>query len=375
MGLTDHFPSESRDLLTVKGSDLLNTLGLPAIRDVVAEVLCGINIRSATEMLTRRRITLLNAAMLTTYVNMHKSGISSNDIPDIAHSEHLGSDSTAEDKTILRWMLGLTGKQVQNVLRSNNSAWANYVTLLKETIATAATDSETKFGDFPIDIENNGLDWSWGLSLLMAVGSQTLAIRGSEKSLYGKFFEKMILGSVLSVMGFEFTENDVSTENSFWLSSRGTKRESDATLIWKDGIGVRFDIGFIGAGNSEITLDKVSRFEKQVEISGTPIQMKTIIIVDRIGKGSRVKELAEEIDGVVVQMSFTDWAQTLGNELEAALPEYVNPLKNLSHSDYAEAIKLGVASAPLEKIFNIAVSVNEEDETDEPSEDEVLDDE
>lgn len=375
MGLTDHFPRESRDLLTVKGSDLLTTLGLPAIRDVVAEVLCGINIRSATEMLTRRRITLLNAAMLTTYVNMYKNGISSKDIPDIAHSDHLGTASTVEDKTILRWMLGLTGKQVQNVLRSNNDAWANYVTLLKETISTAATDSETKFGEFPLSIEENDLDWSWGLSLLMAVGSQTLAIRGSEKSLYGKFFEKMILGSVLSVMGFEFTDNDVTTPNSFWLSSRGSKRESDATLIWRDGIGVRFDIGFIGSGNSEITLDKVSRFEKQVEISGTRIQMKTIIIVDRIGKGSRVKELAEEIDGVVVQMSFTDWAQALGNELEATLPEYVNPLKNLSHSEYAEAIKRGVAAAPLEKIFNIAVSVVEENETEGAADDEGLDDE
>lgn len=349
---------------------MLNTLGLPAIRDVVAEVLCGVNIRSATEMLTRRRLALLNAAMLTTYVNLKRGGIESIDVPELARAEHLGGSSNSEDKIILKWMLGLTNKQVQNVLRSDNQAWTNYVTLLKETISKTALDSKSLFGDFPLTLQNDQeeLDWPWGLSVLMAIGAQTLAIRGSEKSLYGKFFEKMILGSVLSVLGFSLTEEDNIQEGAFWLSSRGNKRESDATIIWRSGVGVRFDIGFIGVGNPEITLDKVSRFGKEIEISGVQHEMKTIIIVDRVGKGSRIKEMAEDIGGVIIQMSFSDWAQTLGRELELVLPEYISPLRDLTHSEYITAVSAGVQGAPLEKIFNIAVAVAPDTEEEEEEE-------
>jgi hypothetical protein len=64
MNLSSHFPEEARDLLLVRGRELLDTLGLPALRSVVTQVLCGVNIRSATETLTHRRISLLNAALL-----------------------------------------------------------------------------------------------------------------------------------------------------------------------------------------------------------------------------------------------------------------------------------------------------------------------
>ena len=89
-----------------------------------------------------------------------------------------------------------------------------------------------------------------------------------------------------------------------------------------DGQGVRFDIGFIGPGNPEITLDKVSRFEKVAEISGRPFELKTIIVVDRIGEGSRIVDLAELIDGQIVQMSSSLWAKDLDKILSETFGGY-----------------------------------------------------
>ena len=123
MTIYSAFPDEAKDLLLVRGKDLLDTLGLPALRSVVSQVLCGVNIRSATETLTQKRISLLNAAMLKTYTNLASTGMSSDEIVEGAFREIRNPRATVDEKIVLRWMLGLTSKQVQNVLRSDDSAW------------------------------------------------------------------------------------------------------------------------------------------------------------------------------------------------------------------------------------------------------------
>jgi hypothetical protein len=366
MSIYSAFPDEAKDLLLVRGKDLLDTLGLPALRSVVSQVLCGVNIRSATETLTQKRISLLNAAMLKTYTNLANSGLSSDEIVEIAFREIRSPKATTDEKIVLRWMLGLTSKQVQNVLRSDDSAWKLYVENLRSSIESSADLSSSAYGNFPLmakSEKSEDLDWGWGLSLLMAIGSQTLATRGSEKSLYGKFFEKMIMGSVLSVLGFNLSDESKIGPKSFMLSST-SKRESDATAIWKIGEGVRFDIGFIGRGNPEITLDKVTRFERDFEISGVKTHLKTIIIVDVVGPRSGIIELAKKVDGVIIQMSATDWVKTLGSELEKALSGFKSPVKSLSHKDYVKFIEQGVAQAPLEEIFKISIAESDESSAD-----------
>jgi hypothetical protein len=365
MTIYSAFPDDAKDLLLVRGKDLLDTLGLPALRSVVSQVLCGVNIRSATETLTQKRISLLNAAMLKTYTNLASTGMTSDEIVEGAFREIRNPRATVDEKIVLRWMLGLTSKQVQNVLRSDDSAWKLYVENLRSSLDSSADLSASSYGTFPIAATSGKsaeLDWGWGLSLLMAIGSQTLATRGSEKSLYGKFFEKMIMGSVLSVLGFNLTDESKIGPHSFMLSST-SKRESDATAIWKIGEGVRFDIGFIGRGNPEITLDKVTRFERDFEISGVKTHLKTIIIVDVVGPRSGIIDLAKKVDGVIIQMSATDWVKTLGNELERALSGFKSPVKNLSHKDYVKFIEQGVAHAPLEEIFKISIAESEDSST------------
>lgn len=361
MTISDKFPPEARELLLIRGRDLLDTLGLPALRSVVAQVLSGVNIRDATETLTHRRISLLNAAILRTYTSLAESGMTASEIIDAAYSGIRGSNSTLEDKIILRWMLGLTNKQVQNVLRSDDAAWGRYITRLKENNSETARAVEVLYGRFPLASGASDVTWDWGLSLLTAVGAQTLGTRGSEKSLYGKFFEKLVMGSVLSVLGFQLSDEENLGERSFILSSTG-KRESDATAIWNVGQGIRFDIGFIGSGNPEITLDKVSRFARVDEINGKRTYFKTIVIVDVVGKNSSIIDLASEVDGVIIQMSATDWVNSLGAILEETLEGYRSPISTSSHAEYLRMIEDGVARAPIEQIFKIAA----EPQVDEP---------
>ena len=362
MAISNSFPDDAKDLLLVRGRDLLDTLGLPALRAVVGQVLCGVNIRNATESLTQRRISLLNAAMLEAYTNLANDGLTSEEIIDGAFSEIRSEATSAEEKIILRWMLGLTAKQVQNVLRSDDAVWKQYVQNLKISLASSAEKTRDEYGAFPLKSSKDRgveLDWGWGLYFLMAIGSQTLATRGSEKSLYGKFFEKMIMGSVLSVLGFDLAVDSNLGAHSFMLSST-SKRESDATAIWKLGEGVRFDIGFIGKGNSEITLDKVTRFERDYEISGVRTHLKTFIIVDVVGPKSGIVELAKKADGVIIQMSASNWVKTLGSELEKALSGFKSPLSSLSHKEYVKFIEEGVKNAPLEEIFQISIAGGED---------------
>lgn len=137
------------------------------------------------------------------------------------------------------------------------------------------------------------INWLWLTYLLNTIGAQTLAVRGSEKSAYGKLFEKLVLGSLLHILGFKHVVPPQEYEKVFWLSSRAEKRESDATLLYELGKGVRFDIGFIGRGNPEISLDKVTRFEREISLGRSKFFMATIILVDRIGTNSRIERMAK----------------------------------------------------------------------------------
>jgi hypothetical protein len=122
------------------------------------------------------------------------------------------------------------------------------------------------------------------------------------------------------------------------MSQRENKRESDATLLLKPGAGVRFDIGFIGPGNSEISLDKVSRFEREMEYGRQLHYMSTIIIIDRIGQNSRIKGLAAVIKGDIVQMSMSYWVKEIAEILRDKLG-FDHEINYLSNEDSLQYIK------------------------------------
>ena len=55
------------------------------------------------------------------------------------------------------------------------------------------------------------------------------------------------------------------TRNSKLFIINSEKKENDAALLFTTGSGVRFNIGFKGTGNPEISLDDVSRFDREIE--------------------------------------------------------------------------------------------------------------
>ena len=192
----------------------------------------------------------------------------------------------------------------------------------------------------------------------MVIGAQSLTIRGYEKSLHGKYFEKLILGSLFQIYGLPILEiNDVD-KTGFWLSSQDREsRESDATIVHNKK-GIRVDIGFIGPGNSEITLDKVSRYLKFDEISGVKFEMSTLIIVDTIGPGSKVRELAKEIDGHIICMSNPNWVYEVYDFISNKLT-LKNPMDHInSESDRKSFFRENIKGFDIREFYtNIAVNL------------------
>lgn len=349
---------ESIALLTTSGSELIKKIGVDTARTVVLDVLSGRNLRDSTEMLTRRRLAYLNAA--TVQMMLKGSSIQADFIeklPEIAERILVQKRLSKDERWLAQWVLGLTDKASQNVLRDNanllNEYRERYESIYKDTISR----SLGKYGDLKGNIFLDGdhvadLSWKFMLYLLGTVGAQTLAIRGSEKSVYGKLFERLVLGSLLDILGFEYTGTGgaVSFQKEFWLSSQGERRESDATALWEAGKGARFDIGFIGRGNPEISLDKVTRFAREIELGRSTWYLATVIIVDRIGRGSKIKNLARKADGDIVQMSMAYWPKEVAIILNERMG-FEHPLVTMPRAGIRDYLTQSMATVPLESFL------------------------
>lgn len=332
MKFPDCIAPQGLNLVKYSGKEFVNKLGLEIVQGVVASILKGKNVRDLTESLTQRRILLVSASLITTYLK----GLSSFDNFEEALNDlvkkNVRMKLSAEEKKYLLWFIGLTGKSIQNVIRG--TMLENYIDVFDANLREICTDIEEAYGDITLKVNYNEqgyfLKWKNLLRCLLAVGAATLTIRGSEKSLYGKTFEKFVLGSVLTILGFSHIDkSDVSkSDKVFWLSERLDKRESDATLLVKAGTGVRFDIGFIGKGNTEVSLDKVSRFERFMEFGRKKYATTTIILVDNIGSHSRITTMAQEIDGHILQMGETYWVYKLATILKEKFGYHSEILNN-----------------------------------------------
>ena len=325
--LSDLFPEASRILLTGTGRQFIERLGVEATREAVLNVMMGHNVRTQTEVLTRQRIALVSGAMLSLFTNgTLKIPNFQTQITELAVQQI--ANSRKNDKASVwpaQWIVGLTGKSVQNVLRSDPKLIENYVKEFNSSIEDSAEKCRSELGDlkmtlgFSEDAEGRRVKLNWRdiLILTTAIGSQTLTLRGSDKAIFGKLFEKLILGSFLSILGFERVDpaTNTKTRNVFWLSDSSDLRESDATLLLRPGKLARFDIGFIGAGNSEISKDKLSRYAREAEINGKTHNSVTFIVVDRLPQTGRTQQAAKNIEAEIIQMSMQYWVKDLAQRL------------------------------------------------------------
>lgn len=351
--LTDLMPRDGKELIAYTGREVINKVGADIIKNIIVSILCGENVRDLTEDLTKRRLAIINGALLTLFVR----GCSSiedfvSKLPELAGSQ-LKLKNPKVDKDILLWLLGLTGKGVQNILRSSPKILNEYVRKSNATTKKIAEECRNSYGDLrgtlTLDKDTAEINWNVILPVFNTIGTQTLAIRGAEKSMYGKLFERLVLGSCLSILGFEQIGNKETSDCNkvFWLSSRGSKRESDATALFEPGKGVRFDIGFIGPGNTEISLDKVSRFEREMEYGRQNHFMATFIIVDRIGTKSRIVDLARKIDGTIIQMSMAYWPKEMAEKLGFVLG-FKHPIQKMAPENIERYIKTAMKKINIE---------------------------
>jgi hypothetical protein len=169
-------------------------------------------------------------------------------------------------------------------------------------------------------------------------------------------FEKLVLGSLLHILGFRHVIPPPDQyQRVFWLSSRGERRESDATLLYQAGKGVRFDIGFIGRGNPEISLDKVTRFEREISLGRSTYYMATIILVDRIGANSRIERMAEQVQGTIVQMSAGYWPKQVAQVLSDVLG-YKHELIRMDDNQVEAYLNKAMQVIPLEEFIGLSDS-------------------
>lgn len=329
--ISDLLPEGSRLLLTGGGKEFIERLGVEATRRVIHHVMMGENLRSQTEPLTRRRIAQVSGAIVTLFARgCLEIENFTNHLSDMA-IEQIRTAKRGDKAAVwpAQWMIGLTGKSVQNVLRSKSEVMGEYISDFETAIKEAAGKCRQDMGDlrmslgFAEDPEGRRveLDWEDITKLTTAIGAQTLAIRGSDKSIYGKLFERLILGSFLTILGFERVDPATNTKDAgvFWLSDSSEDRESDATVVVKLGKVARFDIGFIGVGNPEISKDKLSRYARQLERAGGKSTSTTFIIVDRLPKTGKTQKAADAIGAEIVQMSMQYWPRELAQKLGVRL--------------------------------------------------------
>jgi len=189
--LSDLLTPSALELLSANGSELVRQIGLDAVRGVVLDILCGRNLRDSTEVLTRRRIAALNLATLTLFFK--GSSLSDDSIADLpALSQEILSRKRIDkaERWLAQWMLGLTDKAFQNILRDEPKALQDYSERYIRTCQDVIVAHANEQGELQGQIQLSGvlkaqINWLWMTYLLNAIGAQTLAIRGSGKSAYG----------------------------------------------------------------------------------------------------------------------------------------------------------------------------------------------
>ena len=353
----DLFPEAFRELLSVSGRQFIERAGKELVREATLQVLLGHNVRTQTEPLTRQRIAEVGGAIIALFERgARESPEFFERMSRTAIDQLLNGSNKREQVWPSQWSIGLTGKGVQNVLRGEQGDADAYLSSFETAISQASKNLRERLGELRLSIgigsehEHRALTWTEALRLTTMLGCAELAIRGSEKSRYGKLFERLVLGSVLEMLGFTQTEPHSSKgrERVFWLSDSSDERECDATAIVRPGVVARFDIGFIGIGNPEIIRDKLSRFARQFEMHGRSAGSTTFVIVDRYPTGPRAssREMAERSGTALVQMSMSMWPRELARELRDRLG-HEHPIATMSDAEVERRLRAGMRKIDL----------------------------
>lgn len=343
--LLDKYDKTGQSLIRAKGADLIENLKEDGVDGIIYNVLCGGNVRDITEFITRNRLLISNAALTKLMIEMDWSKSNGNEEYLDFLGKTLQMSSNNDQRIIALWLLGLTQKGLDNIVRGRENLY-DYIGKFNTTLNESMLVLQDTFGDIQGQISLNGetveVNWNFLNLLFTALGAQTLTLRGSSKSMNGKLFERLILGSALSMLGFKYCSTvpkEVDPEEKlFWLSStEENERETDATLAYNKK-AISIDIGFIGKGNPEIASDKMTRFRSEKSIGNIDHLMRTIVIVDTIGANSNLTAIARGIEGSAIEMKDKNWMKNLAIFLSKSF-ECECVLENIDDKDVHQWIK------------------------------------
>ncbi|MFL6274731.1 MAG: hypothetical protein ACJ74G_05915, partial [Blastocatellia bacterium] len=128
--INDLFPESGRILLTGGGKEFVERIGIDAIRHSILSVMMGNNIRTQTEPLSRRKIAIVSGAIISLFLRGHLEIESFTDQLSSMAVEQLKARRGSEKSMlwVSQWLIGLTQKQFQNVLRSDSKSIERYLT-------------------------------------------------------------------------------------------------------------------------------------------------------------------------------------------------------------------------------------------------------
>lgn len=330
------------------------------VRTQAALILLGENPRTITEKATRRGLMDAQAELLGGFLSPTKGtqrDLSAHTLSSITSTDSSSRVSTRIRKRLLL-LMGLTGKTLENLTNRPNADRDTIVSDYSDMSMAARDEAiarlREKHPDLKIEIGGHVLDNPYErlMDCLTATGAVTLQKRGSDKSVFGKRLEIATLDSALRACGLVRVAPNTVSENSFWLSHREKgARESDATVVLPGGNILKVDIGFIGGGNTEITMDKINRFPRTAVIGGRKRAVTTVTIVDRLSADSEAWRQARNRRAVLLEMSNPLWLGSLSETLhrrKVAVPAQLLSWKSLNRQEREAFVMrvLGLDSLP-----------------------------
>lgn len=143
------FPVGSRVLLTGTGRQFVERLGVEATRQAVLNIMLGQNVRAQTEKLTRQKIAQVSGAMVVLFAKgLREIPDFQSRLPDLA-MQQIAASKKNDNASIwpAQWLIGLTGKAVQNVLRNDPALIQDYAQDFQAAIEEAALKCQADLGD------------------------------------------------------------------------------------------------------------------------------------------------------------------------------------------------------------------------------------
>lgn len=127
---------------------------------------------------------------------------------------------------------------------------------------------------------------------------------------------------------------------------------SDATLLFRPGYGMSFDIGFIGAGYPEVVMDKLTRFESKMERDGRRNLMSTIVLIDTLCENSSAINIAYEMGAHINQMSDSYWVYELAQIIKEEQPSFEHPILDMTREESLDYIREHIRNIDLSQFLS-----------------------